>query len=85
MDSQSEEGLEVSPNENIMLADEAPAFAQAVITLLHNAPRRAQMAQNGLKLLRESYTSQVNTVRVKRQVEETLSKSAFFRNLHRAC
>ena len=79
------EGLEVSPNENIMLADEAPAFAQAVITLLHDAPRRAQMAQNGLKVLRESYTSQVNTVRVKRLVEETLSKSAFFRNLHRAC
>ena len=71
------EGLDLDDkacDESIILADKPATFAQAIITLLHDAPKRAQMAQNGLKRLQE-HTSQVNTERVKRLVMATLSKS----------
>ncbi|HEY7567170.1 MAG TPA: glycosyltransferase [Gemmatimonadaceae bacterium] len=44
------EGLEVTPNEDIMLCDDAPAFADAVVTLLRDeaARRRIGAAANAL-------------------------------------
>ena len=69
-------GLEKGNHESIILADEGSAFAQAVIDLLHDAQKRAQLAQNGLKILRERYTSPVNTVRVKGLVTQLCSTCA---------
>jgi sugar transferase (PEP-CTERM/EpsH1 system associated) len=49
------EGIEVTPGEDILIADEPAAFAQQVIDLLNNAPLRQHLAQRGRQLVEARY------------------------------
>lgn len=56
--------------DSIVLADDASAFAQAVIKVLQDAHWRARLAQHGLQVLRANYTTQVNTARLQQVVAQ---------------
>jgi sugar transferase (PEP-CTERM/EpsH1 system associated) len=49
------EGLEITPGEDILIADEPTAFADAVLHLLDDPTLRAKLAANGQRLVREQY------------------------------
>ncbi|MEZ4726586.1 MAG: glycosyltransferase [Caldilineaceae bacterium] len=66
------QGIEVKDGESILLADSAAAFAQAILTLLQDHAKRAQMARQGLAVLGQHYTASVNTVRIQQLVTEIL-------------
>jgi polysaccharide biosynthesis protein PslH len=53
------EGLEVSPNDNIRLADSTEDFASACLELLNNAAERIRQAQSALRLVRERFSWEV--------------------------
>jgi glycosyltransferase involved in cell wall biosynthesis len=63
------QGINVLSGESAILADSGHDFAQAVVTLLKDAKKRAPLAQNGLTVLRKNYSFEVNTERIKRLVE----------------
>lgn len=50
------EGLAVTPEENILIADEPAAFADAVNRLLTSPTLRNRLVQGGRRLVREQYT-----------------------------
>ncbi len=54
--SKGAEGLAVTPEENILIADEPAAFADAVMRLLSDPALRARLAANGRTLVRERYS-----------------------------
>ncbi|MBX3014595.1 MAG: glycosyltransferase [Caldilineaceae bacterium] len=66
------QGIQGSHGETMWLADSAPAFAQAIVTLLQNQAQRTQLAAQGLALFRKEYTESVNTARIRHLVEEIL-------------
>jgi len=49
------EGLEVTPGEHLLIADEPEDFAVAVLRLLSDEGLRARLAENGRRLVREKY------------------------------
>ncbi len=49
------EGLEVTPGENILIADEPIEFADAVLRLLGDRALRARLAANGRQLVQKRY------------------------------
>jgi len=49
------EGLEITPGEDILIADEPTAFADAALRLLDDPTLRAKLAANGQRLVREQY------------------------------
>ena len=49
------EGIEVTPGEDVLIADEPADFAQQVIDLLNNAPLRQRLAQRGRQLMEARY------------------------------
>ncbi len=49
------EGIPVRDRESVLLADDAPAFAEAVCTLLEDDACVARLARNGLRLCREHH------------------------------
>jgi glycosyltransferase involved in cell wall biosynthesis len=53
--SQGAEGLEVTHNEDIFIADEPIEFANGVLRLLGDPALRARLASNGRRLVRERY------------------------------
>lgn len=53
--SQGAEGLETIPGEDILIADEPAAFADAVLRLLSDETLRARLSANGRKLVHERY------------------------------
>ncbi len=53
--SKGAEGLEVTPGEDILIADEPATFADAVLLLLDDPALRAKLATNGQRLVREQY------------------------------
>lgn len=53
--SKGAEGLEVTPGEDILIADEPGVFVDAVLRLLGDEVLRAKLAANGRKLVRERY------------------------------
>ena len=54
--SKGAEGLEVTPGEDILIADEPTEFADAVSRLLGTPTLRAKLAANGRRLMRERYS-----------------------------
>lgn len=54
--SKGAEGLEVTPEENILIADEPDAFAQQVLRLIRNAKLRNTLARNGRHLVERRYS-----------------------------
>jgi glycosyltransferase involved in cell wall biosynthesis len=53
--SKGVEGLEVTPGEDILIADEPASFADATLRLLGDQVLRAKLAANGRRLARERY------------------------------
>lgn len=53
--SKGAEGLEVTPGQDILIADEPGAFAESVVGLLENADLRASLAAAGRRLVAERY------------------------------
>ncbi len=53
--SKGAEGLEATPGEDILIADEPTAFAEAVLRLLDDRALRARLATNGRKLVESQY------------------------------
>lgn len=50
------EGLEVTPGEDILIADEPTVFADAVLRLLGDEALRAKLAANGRRLVERHYS-----------------------------
>jgi glycosyltransferase involved in cell wall biosynthesis len=53
--SKGAEGLEVTPKEDILIADEPAEFAEAVLRLLEDEALRMKLVANGRKLVEERY------------------------------
>jgi len=53
--SKGAEGLDVTPGEDILIADEPAEFADAVLHLLDDERLRARLAANGRRLVSEKY------------------------------
>jgi glycosyltransferase involved in cell wall biosynthesis len=53
------EGIETEPEKNILIADTAEAFAQAVIRILNDPTLTRQLGQNGRQTVLEKYNWQV--------------------------
>lgn len=53
--SKGAEGLEVTPDENILIADTPPEFAAAVLRLLDDGALRAKLAVGGRRLVCQQY------------------------------
>jgi glycosyltransferase involved in cell wall biosynthesis len=53
--SKGAEGLEVTPGEHLLVADDPEAFARAVIDLLTNPPLLAKLASDARRLVEERY------------------------------
>ncbi|GIK43480.1 MAG: glycosyl transferase family 1 [Chloroflexota bacterium] len=53
------EGIEIEDNKNILIADTAEAFAQAVIRILKNPTLAQQLGQNGRQTVLDKYDWQV--------------------------
>jgi glycosyltransferase involved in cell wall biosynthesis len=54
--SKGAEGLEATPGEDILIADEPTEFADAVLRLLSDKTLQARLAAAGCKLVRERYS-----------------------------
>lgn len=54
--SKGAEGLEVIPEENILIADGPTAFARQVVRLLGDGELRARLADNGRQLVEQRYS-----------------------------
>jgi len=68
--SKGAEGLDVTPGENILIADEPAEFADAVLHLLDDERLRARLAANGRRLVREKYDWE----RIGRKLERLLQE-----------
>lgn len=53
--SKGAEGLEVTPGQDILIANEPAAFAEAVLSLLSDRELRSRLAENARQLVREKY------------------------------
>ncbi len=54
--SKGAEGLDVTPGQDILMADEPVAFADALLHLLDTPSLRAKLAANGRRLVQERYS-----------------------------
>jgi glycosyltransferase involved in cell wall biosynthesis len=63
------QGLDLTPGENILLADSGPDLAQAIVGLLTDKPKRARLARNGLNVLKKQYSFEKNSQRIRQLVE----------------
>lgn len=54
--SKGAEGLDVTPGEDILIADEPADFADAILCLLGDQALRAKLAANGRRLVKERYS-----------------------------
>jgi glycosyltransferase involved in cell wall biosynthesis len=54
--------------ESIVIADRGPDFAQAIVSLIENAPKRLSLAQNGLRMIRSQHSFALNTERIRQLV-----------------
>lgn len=74
--SKGAEGLEVTPEEDILIADEPVAFAEQVVRLLEDAALRAKLSQNGRQLVRERYDWQIVGRQFNAFLEKVVAESA---------
>jgi glycosyltransferase involved in cell wall biosynthesis len=56
---ESIEGLEVSADEHLLVADKPPTMAAGVVQLLSDAPVWRRLSENGRKLIQERYTPSI--------------------------
>lgn len=68
------EGLEYEPNESIVIADEAEAFAESIVHLLNDKALQEKLAEKGRKLAIERYDWRSVTQTLERVYENMLGK-----------
>lgn len=68
------QGIAVHDGESILLADTPVAFAQAILTLLGDEAMRTQFVQKGLTILRQHYTTPVNTAQMVQLVDALVER-----------
>lgn len=68
--SKGAEGLDVRTGEQLLIADTADEFAGAVVRLLRDPEHARVLAENGFKLVRERYNSDVVLPKFLRLVDE---------------
>jgi glycosyltransferase involved in cell wall biosynthesis len=68
--SKGAEGLEVTHEENILIADDPESFAQAVLRLLENGALRARLSADGRRLVEERYSWEICA----RQLDQLLNQ-----------
>lgn len=64
--SKGAEGLEATPGEDILIADEPTEFADAVLCLLGDQALRAKLAANGRQLVEERYSWEMSAQKLER-------------------
>ncbi len=66
------EGIKVIPGQSVLIADSSESFAQSIIELLSNNIKRERLSQNGLSVLINDYSFEVNTNRIQKIVDELI-------------
>jgi len=74
--SKGAEGLEVTPGEDILIADEPEEFADGVLRLLGDRDVRARLSINGRRLVEEKYSWERCGGRLERLLVEVSSSSS---------
>ncbi|RLI62703.1 MAG: hypothetical protein DRO67_06900, partial [Candidatus Asgardarchaeum californiense] len=69
------EGIDVTPGENIIIADTPEEFAEKVIELLKNPKKAKELGEKGRKLIEEKYSWDVISVKIYKTYDELLSKN----------
>jgi len=72
--SKGAEGLEATPGEDILVADEPEDFADAVLRLLDDQALRAKLAANGRRLVEESYSWEVCARRLEQLLHQVVEQ-----------
>lgn len=70
------EGIDVTHGENLLLADDAAAFADAVVTLLHNQEQRDHLSLAGRRLVEQQYDWTLVVRRLEQAYEQLHATSA---------
>jgi glycosyltransferase involved in cell wall biosynthesis len=68
------EGIEVSPGEDIIVADKPKEFALAVIRLLRNEDLRKNLAKNGRQKVVEKYGIDVQAAKVEQVFQQLIEQ-----------
>jgi sugar transferase (PEP-CTERM/EpsH1 system associated) len=68
------QGIDVSPNENVLVAGEPEEFARQVIELLNNAQLRQRIGSNGRKLVVTTYSWEKTAERLEEVFKESRNK-----------
>jgi polysaccharide biosynthesis protein PslH len=63
------EGLDISPGENILIADEPEAFAEACVRLITDANERKRLADAGWQLVETKHSWEAASVEFERALE----------------
>ncbi|MDM8532214.1 glycosyltransferase family 4 protein [Anaerolineales bacterium HSG25] len=72
--SKGAEGLDLTPEHDILIADETPAFAQAVLRILKNNDLRQKLSQNGHQTTQAKYDWQIIGQQFTEFIEKILDK-----------
>lgn len=70
------DGLGVTPDQEVAVADDAPAFARACVHLLDEPARRATLGAAGRRLVEDRFDRQAMQERLVRILEEALGEMA---------
>lgn len=70
------EGIELTHGKHLLIADEAEAFAESVLTLMSDAPRAQQLGVQGRALMLERYRWEVAVEALEHFYERLLSASS---------
>ena len=73
--SKGAEGLEVTHEENILIADDPGDFAQAVLRLLGDEDLRARLSANGRRLVEEQYSWETCARQLERLLDQLVMQS----------
>ena len=63
------EGIDVTPGENILIANDTEAFVQQIITLFKDRSLQQKLSCNGIKLIQDKYSWHA----VENQIEASLT------------
>ena len=69
------EGIAVTPDQDVLVADDAASFAEKVVALMNNEPMRRQMSERGRALMEARYDWQVIAPELERVYASLTSQS----------
>jgi sugar transferase (PEP-CTERM/EpsH1 system associated) len=68
------EGVDVTPGQDLLVADDPPSFAAAVVELMEDAERREALGYKGRRLVERSYTWPAVVARLERFYEQQIRR-----------